>query len=967
MKKKQGKSGSLYSVWLAILAGVVSTALAFILVRRRSRGIKKLPREAQPSSPLPLIHYKLNGLSQAEVAARRSQGQDNTVQLKPRRTKREIIRENSLSIFNLSLVGLAFIQLLFAKPLDALLSVAVLVANIGLNVFQELLAKRRLQAIEASTQLTATAIRDGKVHSIHPNEIVIGDILIAGPGDTLLVDGKIIGDGQLVVDESALGLKKPISLKNPGDIVYAGSICMTGRAAHETLKVGRERKIYSQMEKIQGAKEALTPIEKIIDRILKVLLIIVVVLTGLLLSSYYRLDLGLPVEEVLDAANVIFSIAPAGLFFMILLTYAAGTADLAKLGALVHRARSVETLAQVNVMCFAQAGVLTGTHIEIEAYNHISNPNRETRFTETRIRQVLGDFARSTSLPNPTTKALADSFEGLQRIPLEEAPFMNVYGWSGISLNDDDLRGVFVIGFPDILQPFLTGEVDPAQGMDDSPKPVAWRNWIGKVGGIFKPSRSIGKGDRNQPTGESHNERDKPVKKIPPSSAIQETDANRKTLPEENLPKANLFKRITNRFNKIIRRGKDQPNSKLETEAPEEQKICQVFAYFPEPVALHDEEGSPQLPGGLIPICHLYFSQRIRQDIVETIHNFSQNGVSIKIFSPEPAEKIASLLNQAGLTALEDDAQPKISGIELIEGNPSSLARELDRRTIFGELNPAQVGRLVQGLRHIGKYVAVLGDSVNDIPALRQANLAITLRSSSQSVLSLADIVLLEDSPLALQRVLDKGQRIVTSLLDILKLYLTQILYLVLLILAIRFTSRGFPYTSAQGSLIAALTLTIPSLGLTFWASAGVTHSAHLKSLLAHFILPAAVTMSLTAATVYHYFLATTENIHYAQLTVTYALVGMGLLLVAFIKPPSRLFASGTYVSGDWRPTILSFITLLIFLGITPIPLAQNYLDIRPLAEAGDYLRIGFVIIGWAAALRIIWWIWPKAYTKQSG
>ncbi|NIM92246.1 MAG: hypothetical protein GTO18_00820 [Anaerolineales bacterium] len=259
-------------------------------------------------------------------------------------------------------------------------------------------------------------------------------------------------DGQLLVDESNLGKADEYVLKNPGDPVFAGSFCVSGRALYQANALGSERQVVRHLSEVSTAKEALTPIEVIIDRVLKVLLLVVVGFTVLLILALLKLEGDLPLDAALDIANVIFSIAPIGLFFMILLTYVAGTVDLAKLGALVFQARSVETLAQVDVMCFTRSGVLTGTRVEVEA---IDSPTSEESFSPSHIRQILGDYVRSISTNNLVTQAIQQNFEGSRRAVVEEAPFASVYGWSGAVFNDEDLRGMFVLGNLDILEQFL--------------------------------------------------------------------------------------------------------------------------------------------------------------------------------------------------------------------------------------------------------------------------------------------------------------------------------------------------------------------------------------------------------------------------------------------------------------------------------------------------------------------------------
>jgi len=406
-------------VWLAIIMVAVAFMVAILTNRWRRQWLQRLlPRQRQVAPPPPI---RLQGLTEAEAEARRLEGQDNVIHLKPPRTRREIWRENVYTIFNLNLVGLAFVQFLLNRPLDALVSLGTMCLNIGLQVTREMGAQHRLQEIEQATRARATVIREERARSIDPSEIVLGDVLVAGPGDLLLVDGEVVGEGEMVVDEWRLTSQSRRIARRAGDKVYAGSLCVSGRAAYEALQVGSERRIAATTGEGQAVKDELTALERTVDRILRVLLLIVGLLAALLLAIYFGVDTGIPEEVFTSAAALIFNIAPSSLFFMIVLTYTAGTARLAKLGALVHRARSVESLAQATVICFAEAGILTGTHVQVEP---IEVAQHQEQMAESRIRHILGDYARSTSVDNLATQAIFLSLEGSQRPMLEEAPFL---------------------------------------------------------------------------------------------------------------------------------------------------------------------------------------------------------------------------------------------------------------------------------------------------------------------------------------------------------------------------------------------------------------------------------------------------------------------------------------------------------------------------------------------------------------
>ncbi len=396
-------------------------------------------------------------------------------------------------------------------------------------------------------------------------------------------------------------------------------------------------------------------------------------------------------------------------------------------------------------------------------------------------------------------------------------------------------------------------------------------------------------------------------------------------------------------------------------EEPDVPDTVLLFSYCPHLEALHAVDGSPQVPEGLTPLCHLRYTERIRAGAIRTIQRFSETGVSIKILASGSVDRTLALLQLAGLGGGSDTPPASISGEELAEMDEALLAEATIEHTVFGHIVPEQARLLVGVLREQGESVAYIGEGVGDVPAMRQANLSITGQGGSQAALSVADIVLLKDSAEVLLDVLDKGQRIVNGLLDVLKLYLTQMIYLTLMIVAIRVLAGGFPYTSKQGTVIAVLTLSLPAAVLSLWASPGLLPTRNLGRLMLRYVLPAAITISAAGSAVYAVFLQRGGTVEYAQLGVIYALVGMGLTLVLFLKPPGRLFAGIAPVSGNWRFVAVVLILLILFLLLAPLPITEEFLGIDRLQQPTDYATVGAAVLAWAVALRGTWWIMSLA------
>jgi magnesium-transporting ATPase (P-type) len=942
-------------LWLGLVLAALAVVAAIVARRWRRRPVEGPP--ALPEVP--------PGLTEEEAAARWTEGQDNTVHLKPPRTRQQIWRENIYTIFNLSLVGLALTQALLGQWLNALLSLGTIALNVGLNVGQEMLAMRRLAEFQQSARPKATVVREAKTRSIDPNRIVCGDVLIVGPGDQFLVDGQAVGDGQMVVDTSVVTGKRGWQTVRAGDPVYAGSFCLSGRGAYVAEKMGAERLIVSRLAGLPALAEELTPLERLVDRILRGLLVLVAIFAALLLLAFFRHDLDIPVALFNDAASVIFNIAPASLYLMIVVTYTAGTADLARLGALVHRARSVESLAQATVICFAEAGILTGTSMEMAP---VQQPQDLEPLPESRLRQILGDYARSTSAQNRVTRVLVNTFEGSRRVVREQAPFLAAHGWSAMTFDEGDLQGVYVLGEPSVLAGHLVAAVDEPEAVAEGRSPTATvRRLVSPLGRFFK------RDDQNQSSSEAQES---------PADALEETPAGQPPAagdpqaegepeaaaaeegqgPEDDQGHEPFFRRWAKRVGSRLRRSAREPEQPETPEAEAGQEAVLLFAYYPQAVPLHDAGGNVQLPEGLIPLCELRYAQRLRPEAVEIVRAFSRTGVAIKVFASGEPGQMVTLFQQAGLQSEEQEqVAGTISGDDLEQLPKAEWVRAAADNAIFGYVTPVQAGGLVRALRAGGESVAVVGDSVTDLPALQQATLAISRQTSTQAALGVADIVMMGSSPRTLLKVLHRGQGIVHGLLDVLKLNLTRVFSLALLIAAIQLLSAGFPYASAQGTAIAVITVALPSVGLSFWAAAGVGSSTNFGRVLARFVAPAAVSMSLTALLVYLYFLDQTGLLAYAQLAVTYTLIYSGLLLAVFVKPPWHFRERDGVRKREWRMAGLA-----LFLGITAfflpwIPAAQKYLKLDWLQQPADYGVVGLAVLGWTLVLSIVWWLIPRA------
>jgi len=225
-------------------------------------------------------------------------------------------------------------------------------------------------------------------------------------------------------------------------------------------------------------------------------------------------------------------------------------------------------------------------------------------------------------------------------------------------------------------------------------------------------------------------------------------------------------------------------------------------------------------------------------------------------------------------------------------------------------------------------------------------------------------LLLLKDDLSVMLNVLGLGQRIVWGLLDSLKLYLTQVGYMFLLILAFIVLRWGMPYEAAQGSYITIFTLTLPAIGLSLWARKRRVSAKEMGKRLRWFVIPAAPTIMIAALAVFALFDQTAQVRDYAQLATAFFLVVTGLVLVVFAKPPASVLGDGSHLRGDWRPVFMVLGLYIFSFAVLAIPLARQAFGVGSLLQPSEYGSIWAIAAIWALALQIIWWIWRLIRSK---
>src|SRR5450756_2136462 len=157
----------------------------------------------------------------------------------------------------------------------------------SISLIQEVRAKRVMDRIAILMRPKASVVREGRVQDLDPAQVVLGDVLYLHPGDQVVVDGSMVGEGRMEVDESLLTGESDLVTKHPGDALLSGSFCMTGGGYYEAQKVGLESFANKLTAKATEFKRELTPLQRQINQIVRVLLLVVVVFEILVWAVSY--------------------------------------------------------------------------------------------------------------------------------------------------------------------------------------------------------------------------------------------------------------------------------------------------------------------------------------------------------------------------------------------------------------------------------------------------------------------------------------------------------------------------------------------------------------------------------------------------------------------------------------------------------------------------------------------------------
>ncbi|MDY6871206.1 MAG: cation-translocating P-type ATPase [Actinomycetota bacterium] len=774
------------------------------------------------------------GLTEDEVARRVAAGQSNDVPTRVARTTGEIVRANVFTRINAILGVLLVIVLSTGSVINGAFGLLI-IANSAIGVVQELRAKwtlDKLAIVGQAKPLVRRRTASGPVsRPLTPSEVVLDDIIELGPGDQIVVDGEVVEDNNLEVDESLLTGEADAIAKDAGDTVMSGSFVVAGSGAYRATKVGREA--YAARLSDEAAKFTLVKSElrSGINKILRFITYLLVP-AGLLTiyTQLFTTDTGWR-RAVLAMVGALVPMVPEGLVLMTSIAFAVGVIRLGRRQCLVNELPAIEGLARVDVVCADKTGTLTENGMRLSGVE---------MFTTDHIEDVLASMAADDTRPNASIQAIAEAYPNPPGwTATAVAPFKSATKWSGVSYG---AHGNWVIGAPDVL-------LDPSS-------PVA------------EQAEAIG----------AHGLR--------------------------------------------------------------------VLMVGSSDVPVDD----PAAPGAVTPVALVVLEQRVRPDARDTLDYFATQGVSIKVISGDNALSVGAVAGSLGLHGDCMDARDLPDKID-------ELAEKLESHTTFGRVRPDQKRAMVHALQSRGHTVAMTGDGVNDVLALKDADIGVAMGSGSPATRAVAQIVLLDNNFATLPYVVGEGRRVIGNIERVSNLFLTKTVYSVLLAVLVGIAGLAseilgtdpllFPFQPIHVTVAAWFTIGIPAFVLSLAPNNERAHPGFVRRVMSS-ALPSGLVVGV--ATFTSYLVAyqgraasETEQVQASTAALITLLVTAVWVLAVVARP------------YEWWRVGLVGVSALAYGVIFSIPWAQELFILDPTNVATTSTALGVGLVG-AAAVEALWW-----------
>jgi cation-transporting ATPase E len=335
------------------------------------------------------------------------------------------------------------------------------------------------------------------------------------------------------------------------------------------------------------------------------------------------------------------------------------------------------------------------------------------------------------------------------------------------------------------------------------------------------------------------------------------------------------------------------------------------------------------LPFGLEPVALLNLSDRIREDAADTLEYFARQGVTTKVISGDHPQTVAAIARDVGVAGAD-----RVVDARTLPEDPEELAAVVEEGTVFGRVTPHQKRAMVGALQSRGHVVAMTGDGVNDVLALKDADIGIAMGSGSSASRAVAQLVLLDGSFATLPSVVGEGRRVIANIERVANLFVVKTVYAFLLAILVGLFSRPFPFVPRHLTLVGTLTIGAPAFMIALAPTAERARPGFVARVL-RFAVP--VGALAAAATYVAYELAIAEDVSLIEARTIATLVLFAIGLFALVLNARPLTTPRKWLIGTMTGAFL----LVLFL-----PFGREFFELDLPRAAVLLAGVGIVALG---------------------
>ncbi len=371
---------------------------------------------------------------------------------------------------------------------------------------------------------------------------------------------------------------------------------------------------------------------------------------------------------------------------------------------------------------------------------------------------------------------------------------------------------------------------------------------------------------------------------------------------------------------------------KATAEASEGRRVLAIAA-LPGPLPAADEE--PTLPADLKPLGLIVLAERLRDDAEATVDFFHQEAVALKVLSGDAPATVGAIARDTGIA--RGTTGPALNGEDLPETDEELLTAIHDSPAI-GRISPEGKERVISVLKESGEYVGMIGDGVNDVPALKKSRLAIAQGNGTQMARSVADLVLVSGSFAAVPGMVHEGRQILRNIQRVSRLFISKAMFTAFLLATVAIPTGIFPLLPRQFTLTSSLTIGIPAFFLALAPSAGAWRPEGFLKAIARFSIPVGVATGigiLASWVIGRHLLDVTLDDSRTVTCATVVTAGLAIVMVLEDEPGKRRL----YVAGLCALMAIGFILAVL------IPPIRDFFALQTFN--------GDMLLAWAAGSAI--------------